>query len=138
MLIQIKAVNLELTDSVDTYVREKLPKLGKYLAPHQDEAAVADVMLMYAPHDTKDTKDKCHITVSGLGHGLSFHAEAEEPEMHVAIDACVSKMEEQLRREKDKRKDHISRANLQAKELPVEELMETEPVQPEIGEDDDK
>lgn len=134
MHIQIKAVNLAMTPSVDTYVREKVPKLEKLLAPHQNEAAVADVMLIFAEHDMKVTKDKCHITISGLGQGHTAHAETEEPEMHVAIDACVQKLEEQLRREKEKRRDHISKANTEAKQMPVEELMETEPVD-ETGED---
>lgn len=136
MHIQIKAVNLDITPSVDNYVREKVPKLEKLLAPHQNEAAVADVILIYAAHDMKVTKDKCHITISGLGQGHTVHAETEEPEMHVAIDACVQKVEEQLRREKEKRRDHISKANTEAKQLPVEALMETEPIDEPADKDD--
>lgn len=132
MHIHIKAINLELTDSVDTYTREKISKLEKLLTNHQNEAGVADVILTFAPHDTRDTKDKCAITISGLGHGTTFHAECEEHDMHVAIDACEQKMAEQLRREKDKQHDHISRENQAAKELPVEQLMETEPVDDDV------
>ena len=129
MQIHVKAVNLELTGSMETYAQEKLAKLEKFLAPHQNESATVNVMLIFGPHDTKSTKDKCHITVTGLGQGHTVHAETEAPDMHVAIDACVQKAEEQLRREKDRRGDHLSKQNAEQAHIPAEELMDMGPVQ---------
>ena len=132
MNIQIKAIGLDLSESAKVYVDQKIGRLSKLLSDNQDEAATADVKLIYAPSNTTDSKDKCHVTISGLGKGTTFHVETEEHDMHVAIDAASQTLEEQLRRHHDKLRDHISRDKAELKTRPVEELMETEPVQPEI------
>lgn len=128
MQIQIKTVNLELNESTETYTREKVGRVAKFLAPHQDEAAVVEVHLRVNENDTNQTKDQCTITISGLGKGHTVHAEAEEPDMHVAIDRAYQKVEEQLRREKEKRREHIHGHNGDEKHLPPEATMDTEPV----------
>lgn len=135
MRLQIRATGLELSEPTKVYVTEKFSRLEKLLAPHQNEAVLADIHLVYQPSHTDVSKDECHATISGLGKGLRFHAETQEPDMHVAIDAAVQKLEEQLRREKDKRRDHITREAAEAKRIPSEQLMETEPVEPERDEE---
>lgn len=138
MQLQIKAQGLDLSDATRAYTEEKVGRLERFLAENHKESAIADVHLIYAGSNTKATKDKCHITVSGVGKGLSFHGESEEPEMHVAIDAAVQTLEEQLRRHHDKLRDHQQREAVEAKQIPAEALMETEPVQPEISDEDDR
>jgi ribosomal subunit interface protein len=125
MQLQIRATGLELSEATKVYVTEKVSRAEKYLAPHQSESAVADVHLVYKQSNTKDTKDQCHITISGVGKGQRFHAEAAEPDMHVAIDHSYHKVEEQLRREKDKRRDRMTREAADAKRRPPEQLMDT-------------
>lgn len=124
MQIHIKTVHLELTGSVDTYVHDKVSRLSKFLTPHQDEAAILEVHLRYKPSDIKDTKDQCTLTITGLGKGRAMHVEAEEPDMHVAIDRAAQRMEEQLRREKEKRRDHIHKQSKDGKYIPPEDLMD--------------
>lgn len=136
MRIQTKAINTELTDTVQTYVDEKVGKLTKYLSPTQDEAAVAQVNLIYAGNHTDDATDECRITIDGLGKGTMIHAEAQEPEMHVAIDACVAKLEHELGDLKDKARDHISAEKADAKYVAPEIMMETEPIE-EVDESDE-
>lgn len=126
MQLQISASGTPLTDSAKVYVTEKIGRLTKLLVPNENQAAQADVHLIYAPHNTKDTKDKCHVTITGIGQKM--HVEATEPEMHVAIDAAAQKLEEQLRRHKDKRRDRITREATEHKETPAEDFMETDPV----------
>ncbi len=129
MRIQSKAQGTPLTDSAKIYVERKIGRLSNLLTPEQDDAAVADVHLIYAPSNTVATKDKCHVTISGLGGGHTVHAESEEPDMHVAIDASAQLLEEQLRRLKEKTRDNLDRSKLAAKEVPAEDFMATEPVE---------
>jgi ribosomal subunit interface protein len=138
MRLQVKAVGTELTDTAKVYVDQKIGRLSKLLSPHQDEAAVADVKLIYTPSNTAATQDKCHVTISGLGKGQSFHVETEAPDMHVAIDAASQKLEEPLRRLKDKLRDHLRKDATEAKHRPLEELLATDPVQPEISDEDEE
>ncbi len=128
MKIQAKAQGTPLTDSAKVYVDEKIGRLSKFLTPAQDEAAIADVHLIYAPSNTADTRDKCHVTIDGLGKGQTVHVETEEPDMHVAIDAASQKAEEQLRRHHEKMRDHLHQGGAESKYIPPEDLMETEPV----------
>lgn len=130
MQLHIHAKGLDLSEATKVYTTEKFSRLEKYLSHHQSEAAVIDVSLIVEPNHTEVSKDKCHATISGLGKGHTFHVETEEPDMHVAIDAAVQKLEEQLRREKDKHRDHLNKEATEAKYIPPETTMETEPVQP--------
>lgn len=126
MHLQIGAVGMKLSESTKVYTTEKIGKLEKFLSPNENTAAKADIRLIYAQSNTKATKDQCHVTLHGIGH--SMHVEAEEPEMHVAIDAASQKLEEQLRRHKDKLRDHLKHEATEAKHPPVERIMETDPV----------
>lgn len=128
MQLQIKAQGLDLSDSTRTYTEQKVGKLERYIEENHRESALADIHLIAERTHTLDAKDECRITISGLGGGQTFHADAQEPEMHVAIDACVQTLEEQLRRHHDKIRDHISKEAADAKRQPAENLMATDPV----------
>lgn len=136
MQLQIKAQGLDLSAPTRVYTEEKVSRLERYIEENHRGSAIADVHLIFHATHTQDTKDKCHITVSGIGKGQTFHAEAEEPEMHVAIDAAVRVMEEQLRRHHDKIRDHISKDATAAKQVNAEEFMETGPVDETVEDDD--
>lgn len=126
MQLQIKAQGLELSDPTRVYTEEKVGKLERYIEENHRDSAIADIHLVFAPAHTEDRKDKCRITITGIGKGQSFHVESEQPEMHVAIDAAVQTMEEQLRRHHDKLSDHLTKQATEAKQVPVEDLMDTE------------
>ncbi|HEY8108396.1 MAG TPA: ribosome-associated translation inhibitor RaiA [Patescibacteria group bacterium] len=116
MKLQIKAVNLDLTDSVRTYVTEKIGGLERLVLKHHRDSAMADVKLIFKPADTKATKDKCHVTISGLGGGDVIHVEEEAEDMHVAIDRAAHTLKETIRRHEDKQRDHINREARDLKE----------------------
>ena len=128
MQLQIKAQGLDLSDSTRTYTEEKVGRLERYIESNHRDSAIADIHLIFEQSHTRDAKDECRVTISGLGGGQTFHAESAEPEMHVAIDACVQTLEEQLRRHHDKIRDHITREAAEAKRQPAEDLMATDPV----------
>ncbi len=116
MKLQIKAVGMDMTDSVRTYVTEKIGGLERLIVEGHREAALADVKLIYKPSDTEDTKDKCHVTISGLGRGDAIHVEEEAEDMHVAIDRVAHVLKETLRRHEDKYRDHMHKGARELKE----------------------
>ncbi|MDP4000395.1 MAG: ribosome-associated translation inhibitor RaiA [bacterium] len=116
MKLQIKAVGLELTDSVQTYVTEKIGGLERFILQNHRDSAFADVKLIFMPSDTKDTKDKCHVIISGIGRGNVINAEEEAEDMHVAIDRAAHTLKETIRRHEDKKRDHINREARDLKE----------------------
>ncbi len=116
MRLTITAVGLDLSDSTRTYVEEKIGKLEKLIVPAHRDAALADVKLIAAPSNTTSTKDKCTVTISGLGEKHVVHIETEEPDMLVAIDAAAHKLKEPLRRFEERFRDHISKDAVKAKQ----------------------
>lgn len=133
MHLQISASGMDLSESTKVYIDEKIGRLSKLLAPNQDEAAKADVHLIYAQHNTKATKDKVHVTMTGVGGGQVLHVETEEPDMLVAIDRASQKLEEQLRRLKEKLRDHLHKGAAESKYVAPEQTMETGPLDPTGG-----
>jgi ribosomal subunit interface protein len=115
MKLQIKAVGLDLTPATETYARDKIGRLEKLIVTGHRDSALADIKLIFAPSNTKDTKDKCHVTISGIGGGKAIHVETEEPEMHVAIDRAAHKLKEPLRRDQERYRDHLRRESAEVK-----------------------
>lgn len=137
MQLQLKAVGLDLSESMKVYVDEKITqRLERFIEVNHRESVVAEVHLEYASGDTTGTRDKCKVTMTGLGNGQVARAEEEAEDMHVAIDRTSQKLEEQLRRHHDKLRDHIHRKDGDAKYVAPEELMETEPLE-EVDETDE-
>lgn len=116
MKLQIKAVHLDLSDAVRTYVTEKIGGLERFVLKGHRDSALADVKLIFGPSDTKDTKDKCHVTISGLGGGSVINVEEEAEDMHVAIDRAAHVLKETIRRHEDKQRDHSNREARDLKE----------------------
>jgi ribosomal subunit interface protein len=116
MRLTIAAVGLDLTDTTRTYVEEKIGKLEKLIVPAHRDSALADVKLLYAAHNTTATKDKCTVTISGLGEKHVVHIATEEPDMHAAIDAAAHRLKEPLRRFEERYRDHLSKDAVKAKQ----------------------
>lgn len=116
MKLQIKAVNLDLSDSVRTYATDKIGGLEKLVVKGHRDSAIADVKLIFGPSDTKATKDKCHVTITGLGRGDVINVEEEAEDMHVAIDRAAHTLKETIRRHEDKKRDHMNREARELKE----------------------
>lgn len=116
MKLQIKAVNLDLSDPVRTYVTEKIGGLDRFVLKGHRDSALADVKLIFGASDTKATKDKCHVTITGIGQGHAINAEEEAEDMHVAIDRAAHTLKETIRRHEDKQRDHMNREAREFKE----------------------
>lgn len=78
-----------------TYVEERAAKLKKYL----DAPAEAHIIL-----STEKFRNVVEINLSA--NGWNVNAKEEAKDMHLAIDSCVDKIEKQLKKQKEKTREH--------------------------------
>jgi putative sigma-54 modulation protein len=87
---------METSEPVRSYVEEKLPKVKKYI----DEPIDAQVVL------SVEKKIRHKAEVSLVAKGVTIKAKDETADMYAAIDGVMDKIERQLKRYKDKIKNH--------------------------------
>lgn len=81
------------------YAEERIVKLKKYL----DMPAEAHIIL-----STEKFRSFAEINLSA--NGSNVNAKEEAKDMHLAIDSCIEKIEKQLKKQKDKIRDHKPRS----------------------------
>lgn len=105
MQINLTGHHIDITPAMRSYVNDKLEKLGR----HFDGVGNVNVVLAVA----KMQKAEATIHVSGA----DLFAEAESENMYASIDALADKLDRQVIKHKEKRKDHRGRN----KGFPVQE-----------------
>ncbi len=96
MQINLTGHHIEITDSLRNYVTEKMGKLER----HFDKVSNTHVILSVE----KDTQ-KAEATVHMSGNDI--FAEAHEADMYASIDALVDKLDRQVKKYKEKLKNHL-------------------------------
>ena len=96
MQINLTGHHIEITDSLRTYVNEKMGKLER----HFDKVSNTHVILSVE----KDTQ-KAEATVHMSGNDI--FAEAHEHDMYASIDSLVDKLDRQVKKHKEKLKNHL-------------------------------
>jgi len=94
--IIVKAPHIELTDSIRSHVEQKAGKLPRYF----DNVKSIEVIL-----DKEADKKVVEIIVTA-SHRNTFVASHKDEDLYAAVDQCLHKIAEQLRRHKDKVRDH--------------------------------
>jgi putative sigma-54 modulation protein len=87
--------HLEPSDALKSYAEEKLERIKKYI----DEPMVAQVFMT-----VEKIRHCAEITLTAKG--ITIKASEETNDMYAAIDAVVDKIERQLRRYKERIKEH--------------------------------
>ena len=95
MNLNIAGHHLPLTDSLKTYVSEKITRLER----HFGHLIGASVVL-----SVEKLRHKAEATLHTRGANL--HAEAIDENMYAAIDSLADKLDSQTRKFKEKKKDH--------------------------------
>jgi len=96
MKIDIKTKNLELTDEIDSYAREKIGRLA-----HFDKNIMETVVRLFSGKEhTSETKFRAEVTMH-LPQTMLV-AEAKAQEIYAAIDIVSEKLERQVEKYKDK------------------------------------
>ena len=96
MQIDLTGHHIEITDSLRNYVNEKMGKLER----HFDKVSNTHVILTVE----KDIQ-KAEATVHMSGNDI--FAEANESDMYASIDSLVSKLDRQVKKHKEKLKNHL-------------------------------
>lgn len=95
MQLNITGHHVEVTDSLKAYVAEKLERLEK----HFDHVNNVHVIL-----SVEKQRQKSEATVNV--NGASLFADSTEEDMYAAIDSMVDKLDRQIKKHKEKLKDH--------------------------------
>lgn len=96
MQIAVTFRHIDVSDALRAYVEEKLLRVKKYI----EEPIDADVTL------SVEKKIRHKADVALVAKGLNIKGSEETNDMYAAIDAVVDKIERQLKRYKEKIKDH--------------------------------
>jgi putative sigma-54 modulation protein len=96
MRINITARHLKLTNAIDSYVRKKIIKVGKF---YNDSDALAHVILSVE-------KNRQITEVVFHAGKLFFRAKEQSSDLYASIDLTVDKLEKQLKKQKEISKIH--------------------------------
>ncbi len=95
MQINVSGHHVEVTDSMRTYVEEKLSRLER----HFDHVTHIQVILSVEKLAQK-AEAQLHVT------GTDVYADAVSEDMYAAIDALADKLDRQVIKQKEKMKNH--------------------------------
>ena len=111
MQLNITGHHVEVTDSLKAYVAEKLERLEK----HFDHVNNVHVIL-----SVEKQRQKSEATVNV--NGATLFADSTEEDMYAAIDSMTDKLDRQIKKHKEKVKDHHRNEGSQIKhQQPVAE-----------------
>ena len=96
----IHGKNVEVTDALKSYVKEKLGKMEKY------SRNIVDVNVELSVHKNPRIKNNQLVTVTTSVNGLMLRSEESSTSMYAAIDLVGDKLERQLKKYERKRTDH--------------------------------
>ena len=94
--------NIDSSEPLKDYAREKVERVTKYI----DRPMEAHVVLFAERHEMH-----ADIVIHVHQADLVLRGKAKEPDMYASIDGAVDKIERQLRRYKEKLKNHKPSAN---------------------------
>ena len=101
--------HMEPSETLKGYSHDKLLRLEKYL----DAVIDAEVVMT-----VEKFRHKAEIVITS--DGLKIVAEEETGDMYSAIDMVVDKLEKQIKRHREKLKDHKAAANKRSPQRPTE------------------
>jgi ribosomal subunit interface protein len=99
--VVVKGRNVEIPDHFRTYVSEKLSRLERF----DRTIYLFDVELDHE-RNRRQRKNCQHVEVTARGRGPVVRGEACADSFYAALEGAVSKLENRLRRSKDRRKIH--------------------------------
>jgi ribosomal subunit interface protein len=104
MDIVVKGRNVEVPEHYRALVSEKLARLERY-----DKKVIRyDVELFHEPN-RRQSKNCQRVEITGKGKGPAVRAEACAGDFYAAFDAAVTKIENRLRKQHDRRRVHYGR-----------------------------
>ena len=96
MNISVTSRHMDVPEEFRQHVREKVEKLERYF----DRIQTVEVTL---DHEADEATAEI---IAVANHKTQFVATAKDGDIAVAVDRCLHKVSEQIRRHKDKVRDH--------------------------------
>lgn len=114
MHIHVNGKNIEITDAIKAYVKEKLGKV----ANHYDQITAIDVILTVIKNPAASGKNIAEVSCKL--NGKNIHVEESGESMYASIDLVADKLNRQVKKFKDKSlsSDKGSIRNMAEKEEP--------------------
>lgn len=100
MNLHISGHHLEVTPAIRTYTKQRLEKITR----HFDQLVDVKVLLSVENKKEKDKRQCAECTIRVKGHDL--FAKSTHQDLYAAIDDLMDKMDRQVRRHKEKLRDH--------------------------------
>jgi putative sigma-54 modulation protein len=117
MRLQVKGKNLEVSPSIRSYAEDKLAKLDRQL----HDLAEVEVELAVEKNPSISDNHVAEATIRTKGPVL--RARESSPDMKASIDQLAEKLERQVKRYNEKRRNHRPRhAKLPENAVPVAEI----------------
>lgn len=101
MQVLITGRHMEMTDALQDYVRSKVERVGKYL----ENIKEADVILSIEKY-----RHSAEVTIKA--NGITINGEEETDDMYCSIDRVMEKIERQVKKYKEKIRQHKPRQPL--------------------------
>ncbi|MEB3341363.1 ribosome hibernation-promoting factor, HPF/YfiA family [Okeania sp.] len=121
MKLVIQGKNIEITDSINEYVNEKIEKAVSHF---QQLTTEVDVHLSVAKNPRINPKQAAEVTI--YANGTVIRAQESSENLYASIDLVADKIARQLRKYKEKRQSKLSKAK-------TVEMIESEVVENLIG-----
>lgn len=96
MDLQIYGKNVEITDTIDNYIKKKTAKLNRYLTNIEESKAEI------SREKTKSPDDRFRAQITIRSRGNILRSEERAPSINLAIDATVDSLTRQISRFKSK------------------------------------
>jgi putative sigma-54 modulation protein len=121
MYIHVNGRNIEITDAIKAYVKEKIGKVTH----HYDQIQAIDVVLSVIKNPAASGKHVAEV-ICKLTSG-AIHCEESAESMYASIDLLADKLDRQVKKFKDKNlssKDKSASIRTESLGVQVEELKE--------------
>lgn len=114
MHIHVTGKNIEITDAIKSYVKEKLGKV----ANHYDQITGIDVILSVIKNPAATGKHVAEVSCK-MNTGV-VHCEESDDSMYASIDLLADKLDRQVKKFKDKAlgTDKSTIRNVETQEVP--------------------
>ena len=102
MRIYVNGKNIEITDAIKAYVKEKLGKV----TTHYDQITGLDVILSVVKNPAASEKHVAEVSCK-LNTGV-IHLEEAAESMYASIDLLADKLDRQVKKHKDKSRSSVA------------------------------
>lgn len=117
MRYNIRGEKVEITNSIKSYIEDKIGKLDKYFENAND--ILANVVIK-----VREKEQKIEITVPAMNYTL--RSEESNDDLYAAIDLTVDKLERQIRKHKTKLNSKIKKNIIKNFDIDLEDDLEDE------------